>query len=42
MARLRDALLTDQGIAVQNEEGQTFIGMQDEAAEHIMDSARQL
>jgi hypothetical protein len=35
-ARLREALLTGEYIAVQNEEGRTFIGTQDEAAEHIM------
>ncbi len=36
IAHLREALLTGEYIAVQNEEGRTFIGMQDEAAEHIM------
>ncbi len=35
-AHLREALLTGKYIAVQNEEGRTFIGTQDEAAEYIM------
>jgi len=35
-ARLREALLAGEYIAVQNEEGRTFIGTQDEAAEYIM------
>jgi len=38
-AHLREALLTGEYIAVQNEEGRTFIGTQDEAAEHIMGTA---
>jgi len=34
--RLREALLTGEYIAVQNEEGRTFIGTRDEAAEYMM------
>ncbi len=41
MAHLREALLTGRCIAVQNEEGQLFIGTQDEAAEHIMGAVGQ-
>jgi len=39
-AHLREALLSGEYIAVQNEEGRTFIGTQDEAAEHIMGTVR--
>lgn len=35
-AHLRNVLLTGDYIAVQNEEGRTFIGTQDEAVEHII------
>jgi len=33
---LREALLSGEYIAVQDEAGRTFIGTQNEAAEHIM------
>lgn len=36
-AHLRNALLNGKYVAVQNEQGQTFIGTQDEAAEYIME-----
>jgi len=36
IAHLREALLTGKYIAVQNEEGRTFIGTRDEAAEYMM------
>ena len=38
-ARLRKARLMGEYVALQNEEGRTFIGTQDEAAEHIMGTA---
>ncbi len=38
-AHLRKALLMGEYVALQNEEGRTFIGTQDEAVEHIMGTA---
>lgn len=38
-AHLRNALLAGEYVAVQDEQGRTFIGTEAEAAEHIMDAA---
>ena len=40
-AHLQDALLAGEYIALQNEEGRTFIGTEAEAAEHIMGTTGQ-
>jgi len=37
-AHLRDGLLAGDYVAMQNEDGRTFIGTQDEANEYIMQS----
>jgi len=40
-AHLREALLTGEYVAMQNESGHTFIGTEDEASEYILESAGQ-
>ena len=39
MAHLRTALLTGNYVAVQDEKGRMFIGIEAEAAEHMMEGA---
>ncbi len=40
LAHMRSQLLGGQYVAVQDDDGQTFIGTPDEAAEHMMGDAR--
>ncbi len=40
LAHARSQLLSGQYVAVQDDDGQTFIGTPDEAAEHMMGDAR--